>query len=276
MLSIQNVTAAYGKKTVLDGVEIEVREGEFVGLIGPNGSGKTTLLRVATGVLAPREGKVLLRGVNLQDIGRRSLAKTIAFLPQDLATEFSFTVREVTRMGRYPHLSRIGYETRRDMEITERAMELTGVSHLADRIITELSGGERQRVFIAMCLAQEPELLVLDEPTNHLDIGHQLAALDLIGKLNRETNMTVISVFHDLNLAAEYCERVAVLDDGRMDALGPPEDVLTTDMIQRVYGVKVFTERNPVSNKPHIVISAAGSSGMALPKKQTPGANDPL
>jgi iron complex transport system ATP-binding protein len=259
MLSIKNVTAAYGKKTVLDGVEIEVREGEFVGLIGPNGSGKTTLLRVATGVLTPRKGEVLLRSVNLQSVGRRTLARTIAFLPQDLATEFSFTVREVTLMGRYPHLPRIGYETRKDLDITERAMELTGVSHLADRIITELSGGERQRVFIAMCLAQEPELLVLDEPTNHLDIGHQLSALDLIRKLNHETNMTVISVFHDLNLAAEYCERVVVLDGGRVDALGPPEDVLTTDMILRVYGVSVFTERNPISNRPHIVISAGRS-----------------
>lgn len=260
MLSIKNVTAAYDEKIVLDGVEIDVREGEFVGLIGPNGSGKTTLLRVATGVLAPRKGEVLLRGVDLQGIARRTLAKTIAFLPQDLATDFSFTVREVTLMGRYPHLPRIGYETRKDLEITERAMELTGVSHLADRIITELSGGERQRVFIAMCLAQEPQLLVLDEPTNHLDIGHQLSALDLIRKLNRETDVTVISVFHDLNLAAEYCERVVVLADGQVDALGSPEDVLTTDMILRVYGVKVFTERNPVSSKPHVVISAATSS----------------
>lgn len=270
MLSINNITAAYGKNTVLDGVEIEVREGEFIGLIGPNGSGKTTLLRVATGVLAPRKGEVLLRGVDLQSIGRRTLAKTIAFLPQDLATDFSFAVREVTLMGRYPHLPRVGYETRKDLEITEHAMKLTGVSHLADRVITELSGGERQRVFIAMCLAQEPELLVLDEPTNHLDIGHQLAALDLIRKLNRENNMTVISVFHDLNLAAEYCERVVVLDGGRIDALGLPEDVLTTDMIRRVYGVTVFTERNPVSSKPHIVISAATASGTSLPDDQTP------
>lgn len=257
MLAIQTVTAAYGKKTVLDGINIEVREGEFVGLIGPNGSGKTTLLRVISGVLEPRKGEVLLRGVDLRHIGRRKLARAIAFLPQDLAMDFSFTVREVTLFGRYPHLPRIGYETRKDLEITERAMELTGIAHLADRVITELSGGERQRVFIAMCLAQEPELLVLDEPTNHLDLGHQLSALELIRKLNDETNMTVISVFHDLNLAAEFCEQVVVLDDGRVDALGTPEDVLTTDMIQRVYGVRVSTERNPISNKPHIVISAS-------------------
>jgi len=236
---------------------MEVADGEFLGLIGPNGSGKTTLLRVASGVLAPSQGRVGLRGIDLHDIGRRRLARTMAFLPQDLALDFSFTVREVASMGRSPHLPRIGGQTRRDLEITERAMELTGVAHLADRIVTELSGGERQRVFIAMCLAQEPELLVLDEPTNHLDIAHQLSALDLIQRLNRRTGMTVIAVFHDLNLAAEYCQRLAVLDRGRLEALGSPEHVLTADMILRVYGVNVLIERNAVSDKPHIMVSAA-------------------
>lgn len=256
MISVENVVAGYGRKVVLQDISMATDAGDFVGLIGPNGSGKTTLLRVISGVLAPREGRVLLRGASLQDIGRRALARTMAFLPQDMAVDFSFTVRELTLMGRSPHLSRVGYEKRKDLEIAERAMELTGVAHLADQIVTEISGGERQRVFIAMCLAQEPELLVLDEPTNHLDIAHQLSALDLIRKLNRETGMTVISVFHDLNLAAEYCQRLVVLDRGRVEALGPPEDVLTADMILRVYGVRVLTERNRVSGKPHIMVAA--------------------
>lgn len=256
MLSIQNVVAAYGEKVVLHGVDVEVRDGEFLGLIGPNGSGKTTLLRAISGVLPPKTGQVLFRDVDLVEIGRRRLAKAIAFLPQDIALDFSFTVREVTLMGRSPHLSRVGHETRRDLEIVEQAMGQTDVLHLADRIITELSGGERQRVFIAMCLTQQPELLVLDEPTNHLDIAHQLFALDLIRKFNQETGMTVISVFHDLNLAAEYCQRLVVLDDGRVEAVGTPEEVLTAELIHRVYGVWVSTERNRVSQKPHIVISA--------------------
>jgi iron complex transport system ATP-binding protein len=260
MLSIEEVTAAYDRTTVLEGVTVEVAEGEFVGLIGPNGSGKTTLLRVISGVLPAARGGVLLRGRNLRELARRRLAKTIAFLPQDLALEFSFTVRDVILMGRFPHLPRFGHERRSDVEIAERAMESTGVADLAERTITELSGGERQRVFIAMCLAQEPELLILDEPTNHLDIGHQLSALDLIRKLNREDNMTVIAVFHDLNLAAEYCDKLVVLDGGRVDALGSPDEVVTVDMIQRVYGVTVSAERNPVSNKPHVVISAGESS----------------
>ncbi len=261
MLSIRNVTAAYGRKVVLDGVSVEVGDGDLLGLIGPNGSGKTTLLRVLSGVLPPREGRVLLRGTDLREVGRHRLARTMAFLPQNLTLDFSFTVREVTLMGRSPHLPRMGRETRRDLEIAEQAMERTGVAHLADRIITELSGGERQRVFIAMCLAQEPELLVLDEPTNHLDVSHQLSALDLIRKLNRRNGVTVISVFHDLNLAAEYCERLVVLDRGRVEALGPPEEVLTADMILRVYGVRVLLERNRLSDKPHVVISAGMNHG---------------
>jgi iron complex transport system ATP-binding protein len=256
MLSIENVVAGYGKKAVLQDINLAVDAGEFLGLIGPNGSGKTTLLRVVSGVLAASKGHVLLRGQGVQDIGRRELARTMAFLPQDLAVDFSFAVREVVLMGRSPHLSRLGHENRKDLDIAERAMELTGVEHLADQIITEISGGERQRAFIAMCLAQEPELLVLDEPTNHLDIAHQLAALDLIRRLNRQTGMTVVSVFHDLNLAAEYCQRLVVLDRGRVAAIGPPEDVLTADMILRVYGVKVLAERNRVSQKPHIMVAA--------------------
>jgi iron complex transport system ATP-binding protein len=259
MLSVQEVTAAYDKTPVLEGVTVDVAEGEFIGLIGPNGSGKTTLLRVISGVLSPIRGEVLLQGGSLQRLDRRRLAQTIAFLPQDLALEFSFTVREVILLGRFPHVPTFGRERRQDVEIAERAMELTGVADLAERIVTELSGGERQRVFIAMCLAQEPELLILDEPTNHLDIGHQLSALDLIRRLNRENNMTVVAVFHDLNLAAEYCDKVVVLDGGRVDALGSPDEVVTVDMIRRVYGVTVTTERNPVSNKPHVVISAGES-----------------
>ena len=256
MLSIQNIVAAYGENVALQNVSAEIRAGEFLGLIGPNGSGKTTLLRVISGVLIPREGHVQLRNTNLQDVERRRLAKIMAFLSQDITLDFSFTVREVVLMGRSPHLSRIGWETSEDLEIAERAMALTGVTCLADRIVTELSGGERQRAFIAMCLAQEPEVLLLDEPTNHLDIAHQLSTLDLIRAFNRQTGMTVVSVFHDLNLAAEYCDRLVMLDGGRVAAVGTPEEILTKDMIRNVYGAQVFIRHNPVSDKPHIVISA--------------------
>jgi iron complex transport system ATP-binding protein len=180
----------------------------------------------------------------------------VAHLLQDRVLGLAFSVREVVLMGRSPHLPRFGGETERDLAIAERAMELANVSHIADRPITEISGGERQRAFIAMCLAQEPQVLLLDEPTSHLDIGHQLSVLNLIRNLNRQTRMTVVAVFHDLNLAAEYCDRLVLLDQGTVVVAGTPAEVLTTEMIQNVYRAKVFIGRNPVSDGPHVVLAA--------------------
>jgi iron complex transport system ATP-binding protein len=260
VLSLKNVSAGYGRKLVVRDVTMHVPEGEFVGLIGPNGSGKTTLLRVISGVLAPFKGEVLLRDAPLKTIGKRRLAQMMACLPQELATDLAFTVREIVAMGRSPHLSRIGRETRKDAEAAEKAMALADIADIADRFMTEISGGERQRAFIAMCLAQEPQILLLDEPTSHLDVGHQLSLLDLVKRLNRRSGMTVVAVFHDLNLAAEYCDRLLLLHQGRAEALGSPKEVLTAEIIQRVYQAKVLTEPNPASGKPHIVISAGAES----------------
>lgn len=261
MISIENVSAGYGGQPVLQNVTLRVTRGEFAGLIGPNGCGKTTLLRVIGGVLPAGEGQVRLRGNSVQEINRRELARTMACLPQQFSLELAFTVREVVLMGRSPHLQRFGGETSKDFAIAQRAMELADVLPLADRLVTEISGGERQRVLIAMCLAQEPEVLLLDEPTSHLDIGHQLSILDLIARLNRQTGLTVIAVFHDLNLAAEYCQRLLVLDHGRVAALGTPQDVLTTEVILGVYGTMVFIEPNRLSQKPHIVLAAGMNHG---------------
>ncbi len=260
MLALANVSAGYGRRQVLQGVTWSVAPGEFVGLIGPNGCGKTTLLRVLSGVLPMTAGEVRVQGTPLREIDRRQLARTQACLLQDLSLDLAFTVREVVLMGRSPHLPRFGSETSRDLQIGQQAMERADVSHLADRLITELSGGERQRTLIAMCLAQEPQILLLDEPTSHLDIGHQLSLLDLIARLNRETGVTIVAVFHDLNLAAEYCRRVLVLERGRVAALGTPEEVLTAETIQRVYGVAVRVQRNPLSGRPHVVLAAGAQA----------------
>ncbi len=256
MLSIENISAGYDKNIVLSDVNMEINKGDFVGLIGPNGSGKTTLLRVISKVLAPYNGHVLLDGQDVAKISRNVLARTMAFLTQEISLNLPFTVRQMTLMGRFPYLSQSGKESDEDIAIAEEAMKLADVSHLSERFITEVSGGERQRALIAMCLAQQPDILLLDEPTNHLDVGHQLAVLDLIRKLNRDTNMTVIAVFHDLNLASEYCDKVMVLDEGQVAIFGTPQEVLTSEMILQVYGAKVLTEVNPVSQKPHIIIAA--------------------
>jgi iron complex transport system ATP-binding protein len=255
MLALQNVSAGYAGRPMLQDIAVDIAAGEFMGIIGPNGSGKTTLLRVISGVLPARQGEVWLAGHRLREMGRRDVAKRVAHLLQDHAPGPAFSVRDVVLMGRSPHLSRFGRETGRDLAIVERAMDLADVSHIADRPITQISGGERQRAFIAMCLAQQPQVLLLDEPTSHLDIGCQLSILNLIGNRNRRTRMTVVAVFHDLNLAAEYCDRLLLLKGGRVAALGAPADVLTLETIRSVYGVTVALERNPLSGKTWVLVA---------------------
>ncbi len=234
MLSVENLHAGYGDKLVLQDVTLAVAPGEFLGVLGPNGCGKTTLLRALRGTLKPRQGCVRLGDQDVQTIDKRSLARTMAYLPQDLVIDLDFTVRELALMGRSPHLSRFVRESDEDRRVAEQAMQLADVLHLADRPVTALSGGERQRALIAMCLAQQPKILLLDEPTNHLDLAHQLSILDLIARLNRGGGLAVVAVFHDLNLAAEYCGRLVLLENGRVAATGTPAEVITAEAIRRV------------------------------------------
>ena len=263
MLTVENLQAGYGDKRVLENVTLEVAAGQFLGLLGPNGCGKTTLLRAIRGTLPPQGGCVRLEGRDLQSISKQSLARTMAYLPQDLVVELDFTVRELALMGRSPHLSRFATESDEDRRAADAAMQRADVLHLADRPVTALSGGERRRALIAMCLAQEPRIFLLDEPTNHLDLAHQLSILDLLLRLNREAGLVVVAVFHDLNLAAEYCDRVLMLDRGQVVAVGPPVDVLTIERIRSVYGVTVSLQRNPISNKPHVVVAGGIDSQRA-------------
>ena len=261
MLEVRDIEAGYGDTTILRGVSFRVQPGEMLGVIGLNGCGKTTLLRVISGVLPARRGEVIVDGRPTRIIPRSEMARLMAFVSQDVVVDFSFDVREIVMMGRTPYISRFGWETRRDLEITRRAMEFADVVDLADRAITDLSGGERQRAFIAMALAQEPRLLLLDEPTTHLDINHQLAIMNIIRDLNERHGVTVVMVSHDLNLAAEYCDRLLMLHKGVVAQHGPPEEVLTEERIMAVYGVKVRMEQNPVSGRPHVMLIPGGLEG---------------
>ncbi len=256
MLIAENLHAGYGNKLALQEVTLRVAAGEFLGVLGPNGCGKTTLLRALRGTLKPRQGCVRLDDRDLRTIDQRGLARTMAYLPQDLVIELEFTVRELALMGRSPHLSRFVRESDEDRRVADSAMRLADVMHLADRPVTNLSGGERRRALIAMCLAQQPKIFLLDEPTNHLNLAHQLTILDLIARLNRDTGLAVIAVFHDLNLAAEYCGRLLLLENGRVAATGTPSEVITEEMIRRVYGVQVTVQPNTISRRPHVVLTA--------------------
>lgn len=253
MLEVSNVDCYYGEKRVLEKVTFSVNRGESFGVVGPNGSGKTTLLRCISGILKPRSGVARLNGLDVNALSQRELAKNIAVVPQSSFTDFDFTAQEIVMMGRNPHISRFRMESRKDYEIVEKAMELTNTDHLATRPVRSLSGGELQRIVIARALAQEPELLLLDEPTVHLDISHQLEIMELIRRLNKSNGLTVISVFHDLNLAAQYCERLVLLDHGKVSSLGPPHHVLTPENIQKTYHINVLVKRHPLTSSLYVI-----------------------
>lgn len=253
-LSVQSVTCGYGGRPVLQEISFHVRRGEFLAVVGPNGSGKSTLVRALCGALRPHSGQVMLDGREVHRMGARERARHLAVVAQETAVEFDFAVREVVALGRIPHLLPLRGETAHDRAAVERALAMTNTAHLADRLITRLSGGERQRVMVARALAQEPSLLILDEPTAHLDIAHQVELLDLTRRLNRRDGLTVVTVLHDLNLAAQYADRLLMLKEGRRYAEGAPADVLTEANLLAVYGSRVKVIRHPVEGTPHVVL----------------------
>lgn len=264
-IKVLGVDFNYGSIQALKSVSFEVGEGDFLGIIGPNGSGKTTLLRCITKVLNPRVGTILLDEKDVSCISREEIAKMVGVVPQNSMLTFPFTVLDVVLMGRIPYLSRLARETKRDLKIAKTAMELTNIEHLADRDINELSGGEKQRVIIAKALAQEPEVILLDEPTLHLDINHQFEILELIKKLNGRKELTVIAVFHDLNLAARFCNKLLLLNSGKIHSVGSVEDVLTRENIEEVYHVNVKIARYSTTNSLNVVvISRSGDSSEVM------------
>jgi len=252
LLTVEELVCGYNGIEVLRGLSFSVEEGEFFGIIGPNGSGKTTLFRAIGGSLKTRKGRVLIRGREASRIPRLEMAREVALLPQFMEILFPFTVEEFVMMGRYPHIPRFGRATRKDLLEVEKSMEMTGTLSLRNRMISELSGGERQRCLLAQGLAQEPKLLLLDEPTAHLDIGHQIEAMDIVKSLNRKSAITVLVILHDLNLAGEYCDRLILLNEGRIHSSGMPKDVLTYQSIEEVYRTVVVVSKNPISSSPHV------------------------
>jgi len=254
LLEINNLSGGYHKERIIKNISSRIEKGSFMGIIGPNGSGKTTLLRLISRALTPQEGSVLLEDRDIRQMSLKEFCRKAAFVPQDTAINFSFTVWEIVLMGRTPHLKRLQSESRRDIEIAEESIAMTDTAYLKEKNIDELSSGERQRVIIAKALAQEPILLFLDEPTSHLDIGHQIQIMDLLKKLNRDNGLTIIMVLHDLNLASEYCNRIILLNEGEIFKEGTPEEVLTYQNIEAVYKTVVVVNNNPISSKPYVVL----------------------
>lgn len=232
------VTWNRGGALVVDGVTIDPRPGEMMGLLGPNGSGKSSLLTLMAGAAAPTSGQIELDGNDLTTLRRKHIARAVAVVDQHAHTDVDVTVRDVVRLGRIPHRGTFG-PSADDESAVAAALEQTGLTDKAGCLWRRLSGGERQRAHIARALAQQPRELLLDEPTNHLDIHHQLEILALIARLP----ITSVVALHDLNLAALFCDRVVVMQDGRVVAAGNPADVLTEDLVARVYGVRAVVTR---------------------------------
>ena len=248
----------------LDGVTLAVSPGEVLAIIGPNGSGKSTLLRVGAGVLAPGAGRVVLGGRELRGLSRREIARTLAYLPQQVSSEFDHRVEEVVAMGRFPHLRGAGFLSATDAAVVDRCLAEAEIAPYRGRRLSRLSGGERQRVFLASVLAQEPRVLLLDEPTSAFDLHHQVRFFAFLRRLARQ-GIGVAVVTHDVNLASLYCDRVALLRAGRLVEEGTPDEVLRLDVLHATYGDEVLLERHPTSGRP-IVLPAAG--GEENPKSE--------
>jgi iron complex transport system ATP-binding protein len=255
ILSLEKVGFSYGETRVLKGVDLEIREGEMVGILGPNGSGKSTLLRIMNGLLKPQEGEVCVRGRSLAGLKRNMIAREIAMLAQEQHFRFDFTTLEVVLMGRFPHLRRLQFEGEKDLEIAGKALEATDTIMLAHRSIHSLSGGEKQRVLIARALAQEPRVMLFDEPTSFLDLKHKRDIFRLVSSLNRERGLSVVLVSHDIDLAAQHCHRIVLLKDGGIHRSGRPDEVMTASNLESVYGCPVLVDQNPATGAPRVSLA---------------------
>ena len=250
MLSIEDITIRYEARTVLRGISFDVNAGEVVALIGPNGVGKSTLLRACSGTLKPAGGRVLIDGQDAQRLRVDERARLIAVVPQAVRLPETFSVCETVLMGRTPYLGWLGRESDRDRSAVQAALERTATRDLADRPIGELSGGEQQRVLIARALAQSARILLLDEPTAHLDLKHQANVLSLVCDLAHDEKYAVLIALHDLNLAAQYADRVALLSNGAVAASGTPEAVLTEENLSPAYGLRIVVYEHPAHGAP--------------------------
>jgi iron complex transport system ATP-binding protein len=254
LLTLNKVGYRYASQWALRDISLEMAAGELVGILGPNGSGKTTLLKVADRILEPNEGVVSLKGQPLQAYSRVSLAREIAMVPQENHFQFAFSSLEVVLMGRFSHMGLFQFEGEHDMAVAFEAMEATHCGDLAERPIDQLSGGEKQRVLLARALAQEPELILLDEPTSFLDLRFKKEIFELLSSLKKKRGLSLMIVSHDIDLSARYCDRIMLLDRGRVFSEGTPGEVLTARNVEAVYGCPVSVDKNPATGSPRVSI----------------------
>ncbi len=247
-MEIKDVSYSYDKKTNhLENISSEIDQHKITTIIGPNGSGKSTLLGILANSYAPNKGRVLIDGKQLHHLKPKELAKKIAIVHQQNSTPADMTVEKLTSYGRLPYKSIFSNQTTDDQQAVEWALEKTNLIDKKNKMISELSGGERQRAWIAMTLAQSTSYLFLDEPTTYLDIYYQYEILELVKQLNSENGLTIVMVLHDINQAIRYSDTIMVMKDGKLIKKGTPEQVVTSELIQEIYGVQAIVKMDEES-----------------------------
>lgn len=275
-LQTRGLVVGYDADPVIDGLDLELPTSGITMIVGGNGCGKSTLLRSLARLLKPRGGTVLLDGDPIARLGTKQVARMVGLLPQAPVAPDGITVAELVDRGRTPHREWFGRRGQRDDEVVADALELTGMAEFADRGVDELSGGQRQRAWVAMALAQEPDILLLDEPTTYLDLAHQVDLLELLITLARERGTQVVVVIHELNLATRYADHLIAMSKGAVVAQGRPDDIVTVDLVREVFGLETVICADPVVGAPMIVpLGAAGAAGAAGADRAMPRAEVP-
>ena len=251
IFELNNIDASYDDITVLYDVTLKVKGGDFAAIIGPNGAGKSTIIKIMAGIIKPQSGSILFRNRPMQKYSRRDLAMNFSVVHQFHENILPFTVYEFIRLGRFPHQKLWQIETAGDRAIINSAIDMTGISHLLNRQITELSGGEQQLVFITQALVQNSDIIILDEPVSHLDIHHTTLIMDILHRLNLQ-GTTVITVLHDMNIASDYCSRICALKKGKIFFDGTPDEVLKYDLIEELFETPCVVLENPITKKPFV------------------------
>ena len=255
-LIAEDLDLAYDQRQIVSDLDVSIPDGKFSIIVGPNACGKSTLLRALARLLPPAKGTVLLDGNNIEKMKTKKIAQRLGLLPQSSIAPDGITVAELVSRGRHPHQSFLRQWTDADEAAVLSALRATNTEELSSRLVDELSGGQRQRVWVAMVLAQETSLLLLDEPTTFLDVAYQIELLDLFSQLNHEYGHTLVAVLHDLNQACRYADEIIAMKDGSIVAQGPPETIITSELVHEVFGIECTVIDDPVTGAPMIVAGA--------------------
>ena len=250
IIKTSQIDYSFNEKQILNNVNIDVNQGEILGIVGPNGSGKTTIFNILNGSIKANNGSIYINGINIRNLSINERSKLIAVVPQNAIFPEDMSVFELTAMGRNPYLNLLSWESENDNQLTIQSIDKVGLLGLASKKLKHASGGEKQLALIAMAICQQTSIMLLDEPTSNLDIKNQFHIMDTINKIRANSNKTILITLHDLNLAAKYCDKIIFLKDGTVFCQGEPKKVITADNIENVYGISVNILEDPISSIP--------------------------